>query len=69
MRNIGGSFYDFTAEHFTGTTRRTLVAPPDAWGGRAAADWARKLARGERFDPEVEGLIAVARTLDRIYGR
>jgi predicted dehydrogenase len=69
MRNVGGSFYDFTAEHFTGTTRRTLVSPPDAWGGRAAADWARRLAAGARFDPEVDGLVAVARTLDRIYSR
>ena len=69
LRNVGGSFYDFTAEHFTGTTRRTLVSPPDAWGGRAAADWARRLAAGARFDPEVDGLVAVARTLDRIYSR
>ncbi len=69
MRNVGGSFYDFTAEHFTGTTRRTLVSPPDAWGGRAAADWARRLSAGQGFDPEVESLIPVARALDRIYGR
>ena len=30
----------------------TLAAPPDAWGGRAAADWARRLAAGARFDPK-----------------
>jgi predicted dehydrogenase len=69
MRNVGGSFYDFVAERFEGTTRHELAAPPDAWGGRAAADWARRLAAGERFDPGVERLIPVARVLDRIYGR
>ena len=38
LRNVGGSFYDFTAERFEGVARRLLAAPPDAWGGRAAAD-------------------------------
>lgn len=41
--------------------------PPDDWGGRAAADWARRLAAGERFDPAAERLVSVAEFLDRIY--
>jgi predicted dehydrogenase len=69
LRNVGGSFYDFTAERFRGTAREVLSTPPDAWGGRAAADWAARLAAGERFDPEAERLVTVARVLDRIYGR
>jgi predicted dehydrogenase len=69
LHNVEGSFYDFVAEHFEGTTRRVIASAPDAWGGRAAADWARRLAAGERFDPLVERLIPVARVLDRIYGR
>jgi predicted dehydrogenase len=69
MRNLGGSFYDFTAEQFDGTTRSPIAAPPDDWGGRAAAAWARRLAQNPRYDPEVESLIPVARALDRIYGR
>ncbi len=69
LRNVGGSFYDFTAEHFRGTARETLASPPDAWGGRAAASWARRLAAGERFDPAAERLVDVAAALDRIYGR
>jgi predicted dehydrogenase len=68
LRNLDGSFYDFTAERYRGTGRETLAAPPDAWGGRAAADWARRLAAGGRFDPEAERLVEVARVLDRIYG-
>jgi len=69
MRNIDGSFYDFATEHFTGTQRHRLASPPDAWGGRAAADWARKLAGGSGFDPHSEKLVDVADVLDRIYGR
>jgi hypothetical protein len=69
LRNVDGSFYDFTAELYHGTRRETLACPPDAWGGRAAADWARRLAAGERFDPACERLVEVAGVLDRIYGR
>jgi predicted dehydrogenase len=69
LRNVAGSFYDFTAERFRGTARETLAAPPDAWGGRAAADWAQRLAAGEGFDASVERLVDVAEVLDRIYAR
>lgn len=69
LRNLDGSFYDFAAERHRGTARETLASPPDVWGGRAAADWARRLAAGERFDPQAERLVEVAGVLDRIYGR
>jgi predicted dehydrogenase len=69
MHNVGGSFYDFRADAFRGTKAEPLATPPDAWGGRAAVDWARRLAAGERFDPEAERLVTVAHVLDRIYGR
>jgi len=69
MRNIRGSFYEFEADAFDGTARRPLSRPPDGWGGRAAAQWARTLAAGQRFDPECARLVQVAETLDRIYGR
>lgn len=69
LRNVNGSFYDFTAERYWGTSTETLTNPPDEWGGRAAADWAARLAAGERFDPAAEDLVTVARVLDRIYGR
>ena len=69
LRNVGGSFYDFTAERYRGTATEILASPPDSWGGRAAADWAARLAAGERFDPAAERLVAVADALDRIYGR
>ncbi|WP_159349774.1 Gfo/Idh/MocA family protein [Roseomonas harenae] len=69
LRNVNGSFYDFTAERFRGTARETLALPPDEWGGRAAADWAARLAGGARYDPATEQLTEVAAVLDRIYGR
>jgi predicted dehydrogenase len=67
FRNVGGSFYDFVAERYEGTTCRTLAEGPDDWGGRAAGDWALRLAAGERFDPGTQDFIAVADVLDRIY--
>ncbi|MEX2572017.1 MAG: Gfo/Idh/MocA family oxidoreductase [Gemmatimonadota bacterium] len=69
VRNMDGSFYDFVAERFDGTSRERLVSPPDPWGGRAAVGWAERLAAGEGFDPAVRQLVTVAEVLDRIYGR
>lgn len=72
LRNVGGSFYDFSAELYRGTAREVLAAPPDAWGGRAAAAWATDLAsperEGGRFDGKsADQLIAVSDAVDRIY--
>lgn len=67
LRNVRGSFYDFTAERFVGTTRATIATDAGEWGGRAAADWARRLAAGERFSGEAEQLVRVAEVLDAIY--
>jgi predicted dehydrogenase len=69
LRNVEGSFYDFVAERYRGTARETLTTLPDAWGGRAAVDWAKRLASDARFDKEAERLVTVSRVLDRIYGR
>jgi predicted dehydrogenase len=69
VTNVGGSFYDFRAELFRGTTREVLVEPPDDWMGRAAVAWAERLAAGERFDEEAERLVDLHRVIDRIYGR
>ena len=67
LRNVGGSFLDFTAERFQSTSAISIAAPPDAWSGRAAADWAMRLAGGARFDEEARRLVIVADALDRIY--
>lgn len=67
FRNVGGSFYDFTAERFEGTRCERLAAPPDAWGARAAVDWAERLAAGSGYEETTEGLLRTAETIDRIY--
>jgi predicted dehydrogenase len=69
VRNVGGSFYDFVAERFRGRERETLAEPPDDWFGRAAVEWARRLAEGDRYDAEVERSVDVMEVLDAIYGR
>ncbi len=66
MGNVDGSFHDFAASRFARTEHWPLAAPPDAWGGRAAADWAARLAAGERFDSSAEQFVRVAEILDAI---
>ncbi|HVV00591.1 MAG TPA: Gfo/Idh/MocA family oxidoreductase [Verrucomicrobiae bacterium] len=67
FRNMDGSFYHFAAERFQGTRRETLNCAQEDWGGRAAADWARKLNEGNNYDSEIETLNTVAEALDAIY--
>jgi predicted dehydrogenase len=69
MRNVGGSFYDFTAMHMQGTRSRVVAEPPDDWGARALTHWARRLGEGAGFDCEAWDLVHVARVIDEIYGR
>ncbi|HTG44302.1 MAG TPA: Gfo/Idh/MocA family oxidoreductase [Verrucomicrobiae bacterium] len=69
FHNVNGSFYEFRADRFRGTSREPLASGAEDWGGRAAVDWLKRLSEGEKYNPEVEGLITVAQTLDQIYGR
>jgi predicted dehydrogenase len=69
MRNENGSFFDFTADLFRGRNAERLASPPDEWGGRAAAEWVRKLAAGEGFSGTTTGLLQTAQVLDRLYRR
>jgi hypothetical protein len=69
MHNENGSFFDFSADLLRGRDRERLASPPDDWGGRAAAEWVRKLASGERFAGSTDGLLETAQVLDRLYGR
>jgi predicted dehydrogenase len=67
LRNVNGSFYDFTGHLHRGTQSTLLTQPPDNWDGRAAAAWARRLANGEGFDPQAVHLADLSRVIDRIY--
>jgi predicted dehydrogenase len=67
VRNVAGSFYDFSAELWRGTSAETLTEPPDAWGARAIAAWATRLAVDRRYDPAADELELLARTIDEVY--
>jgi len=70
MRNVNGSFFDFRAERFRETSSELLSEPPDEWAGRAATDWARRLASGQGYDDaSAAEFVRVAAALDAIYGR
>jgi predicted dehydrogenase len=69
LRNVRGSFYDFTAEHCVGTGRRVIASDDAAWGGRTACNWIRNLGDGRGFDPAAGRLRDVSELVDRIYGR
>ena len=67
MRNVDGSFLEFAADLLNGREGRPISSPPDDWSGRAAVDWVRKLAAGERFAGSTCGLLETARALDELY--
>ena len=68
LHNVDGSFYDLRAERRRGTKAEELAAAAgDDWGGRAAVEWARRLAAGGRYDAGIEPLIDVAHLLDAVY--
>jgi predicted dehydrogenase len=69
VHNVAGSFYDFRAQRFTGTSRVILEEPPDDWGGRAAVAWAERLRRDPTYDASVERAHPVAEVIDAIYGQ
>lgn len=67
MRNENGSFFDFSADLLCGRIAERIASPPDDWGGRAAVEWVKKLAQGEKFAGSTTGLMQTAETLDRLY--
>ena len=69
LRNVAGSFYDFTVDRHRGTARENLSSPPDDWGGRAALDWVTRLAAGQGFESRAEQFTELAGAIDRVYGR
>lgn len=69
LRNVAGSFYDFTADHFTGTATSRLTEGADDWGSRAATAWATSLANSPHYDASADHYARSAHVLDLIYGR
>ncbi|MCR5862039.1 Gfo/Idh/MocA family oxidoreductase [Flavobacterium sp. J372] len=70
FRNVNGSFYDFVAEKYNGTQVQILENGIDKWCGRAGAVWASNVLKGKGFDPVTANeYLAVAKLIDRLYGR
>jgi predicted dehydrogenase len=69
FHNINGSFYDFSAEKFLGTSRETISQGPDNWSGKAALAWVETLAVNDNFNPGAFQFSEVAKVLDAIYKR
>ncbi|WP_459938452.1 Gfo/Idh/MocA family protein [Desulfonatronum parangueonense] len=67
--NIDGSFYDFVAHQFHGTSTQMISNGPDDWGGRTTVDWLVKLSRNSDFSEEAFHYVDVARVIDAVYGR
>jgi predicted dehydrogenase len=68
FQNVNGSYYEFSAERFRGTSRETLSSGLEDWGGRSILSWAGKLAIDGGYDPEIEQVIAVSGVIERVYG-
>ncbi|MGV3774197.1 MAG: Gfo/Idh/MocA family protein [Verrucomicrobiales bacterium] len=69
LTNINGSFYDFEAYRYRGTSKEVLSSGPEAWGGGAILEWTRKLQVSSAYDPRIESLLPVANTLDEIFNQ
>jgi len=69
LRNVRGSFYDFVAQHCTGTTARVIAQGDTTWGGRTACNWVRQLSQDRHFNTDADRLYEVQALVDRIYGR
>jgi predicted dehydrogenase len=68
VTNVDGSFYDFRCDRLRGTSRETLVEPPDDWMGRAAVEWAARVAVGDRFDAlSAAELVRLHEVIDEVY--
>jgi predicted dehydrogenase len=67
FRNTQGSFYNFVAERYHGTSTQILFDSPDSWSGQAGVDWVKRLAAGQKYSQETEQVLQVAQVLDSIY--
>jgi len=70
LKNVNGSFFDFTAELYTKTSTTTLDDESNSgwiWGPSAALDWCERLALDNSFDASVEEIVHTASVIDEIY--
>lgn len=69
FHNINGSFYDFVAERFQGTSKETISSGKDNWSGKAAVAWVETLCSDNKYNDDARHFVDVAKVLDAIYKR
>ncbi|HWM94295.1 MAG TPA: Gfo/Idh/MocA family oxidoreductase [Thermoanaerobaculia bacterium] len=69
FRNVDGSFYDFELARFSGRSGEVVARESRGWMGGAILDWAERLGKGSRFDPEIGRSVRVSEVVDAVYGR
>jgi predicted dehydrogenase len=67
FRNINGSCYDFEIIKFCGDHTEILFNGVDDWAGRQLIDWSRRMVASTEYDPKIESILHVAKTIDKIY--
>lgn len=67
FRNINGSCYDFEIVKFAGDHTEVLFNGVDDWAGRQLIDWSRRMVAGKEYDPKIESILQVVKTIDKIY--
>lgn len=67
FRNINGSCSDFEIVKFMGDHSEILFNGADDWAGRQLIDWSRRMVAGSEYDPRIESILPVIKTIDKIY--
>lgn len=67
FRNINESCYDFEIVKFVGDHTEILFNGTDDWAGRQLIDWSRRMVASNKYDPRIESILHVVKTIDKIY--
>jgi predicted dehydrogenase len=69
LRNVHGSSTAFRVEQHEGTRTRTIGGTLDAWSGRVACAWARRLATDPTFDESALRIPLVSTIIESIVAQ
>jgi predicted dehydrogenase len=68
LSNRDGSFFEFQAERFQGTSREIICEDDlESWWGRSAVEWVTRLKSDRTYNPELGRMARVADVLDALY--
>jgi predicted dehydrogenase len=67
FRNINGSCYDFEVVKFASDRMEVLFHGADNWAGRQLIDWSRRMVASSEYDPKIESILQVVKTIEKVY--